>query len=170
MNTIQNINKEIRTMYKSLVANQKSPNSVQLWWDFIAQFDSETIKNATAPIFAAEKRLREYKNSPLFKNKIRAFANHIMWTDVQAYEVIKIVSDKCVVIRRMNAEMVQKPTQFHVGGFSAHCSDNYSQKHEFTSCELNPTMRIRLTKTGWKNGNLKFSMSDFPSEFYDFNF
>jgi len=166
----QSINNEIRAMYKKHVAIGESKNSMSIWWNYIEQFDSQTIKNAVESIQKAEQRLRNYKNSPLFLNKIRKYANHIMWSDVQSYEIIKIVSNKCVVIRRMDATMIEKPQNFEIGGFSAICLDNYNQKWSFASNENNPTMKIRLTKTGWKNGNFKFAMSDEPCEFYDYNF
>ena len=52
------------------------------------------------------------------------YANHHGYTDVNPYEVIKIVSAKCIEIRAMIAEKDPSVvTQFVVGGFSAF-SDN----------------------------------------------
>jgi len=101
------------------------------------------------------------------------YANRIGYTDVNPCEVVKVISDKTIEIRDMRS--VQDPTWkpvWHPGGFSAHCSNMYSQRWDITSVETNPVIRIRLSKNkGWqdKHGQ-KYDLSDEPRKFYDYNF
>lgn len=99
------------------------------------------------------------------------YANFMGYSDVEPYEVVRVVSDKCLEIREMNAEKDQSVvTQFAVGGFCAR-SDN-AQKWIIASNPANPIIRIRVNKAkGWadKNGR-KFALSDSPKKFYDYNF
>lgn len=53
------------------------------------------------------------------------------------------------------------------GGFSGHCTNNYSQKHTYTVDE-NETYEIRWTPGKTKMGILR--LSDKPTYFYDYNF
>ena len=50
------------------------------------------------------------------------YAMHMAYSDVNPYEVIKVVSDKCIEIREMKAQLnpSYKP-QFIPGGFSVVC-------------------------------------------------
>lgn len=99
------------------------------------------------------------------------YANFIGYSDVEPYEVIRVVSDKCLEIRAMDAEKDPSVvTQFVVGGFSA-VSDN-AQKWLITSNEANPVIRIRANKKkGWANKyGQRFALSDNPVKYYDYNF
>lgn len=100
------------------------------------------------------------------------YANHLGYSDVTPYEVIRVVSDKTIEIREMNAERDESvKLEFHVGGFSAHCSNQRDQKWIITSDESAPVIRIRLGKQGWKDKHgRKFGLSDQPKKFYDYNF
>ena len=99
------------------------------------------------------------------------YANHYGYSDVNPYEVVRVISDKTIEIREMDAERDEtvKPS-FDIGGFCAH-SDN-KQAWFITSNESNPVIRIRLSKKkGWvdKYGR-KFGLVDQPRKFYDYNF
>jgi hypothetical protein len=99
------------------------------------------------------------------------YANHIGYTDVNPFEVIRQVTPKTIEIRKMDAvqDMSVKPT-FNIGGFSAH-SDN-AQKWIITSNEEYGIFRIRLHADGrWfdKYGH-RYQLSDAPRKFYDYNF
>ena len=156
---------EIRANYKSLLRNKIT---IQEWWSFIDGIDKEFLKETTAPISNAENRIKNYKNSPLFKNKIRAFCNRFGYSDVFPYEVVRVVSDKCVEVRAMDAVQTVFPKDFRVGGFSAVCVDNHNQDYNYTSNTNNAIKKIRLGKKGWGNG--EFVMSDTPIKHYDYNF
>jgi hypothetical protein len=101
------------------------------------------------------------------------FANHYGYSDINPFEVVKVISDKTIEIREMDAERdTSVEMKFHVGGFSAHCSNQRDQKWFIKSNETNSTVRIRLSKSGvWKDKHgRKFGLSDQPVRFYDYNF
>lgn len=101
------------------------------------------------------------------------YANHYGYSDVNPFEVVRVVSDKTIEVREMDAERDESvKLEFHVGGFSAHCSNQRDQKWFITSNEQSPVIRIRLSKDGvWKDKHgRKFYLSDEPVKFYDYNF
>lgn len=101
------------------------------------------------------------------------YANHYGYSDINPFEVVRVVSDKTIEVREMDAERDDSvKLEFHVGGFSAHCSNQHAQKWHITSNDSNPVVRIRLSKSGvWKDKHgRKFGLSDQPVKFYDYNF
>lgn len=101
------------------------------------------------------------------------FANHYSHSDVEPFEVIKVISDKTIEVREMDAIRDNSvEMHFHVGGFSAHCSNQRQQKWFIRADETNPVIRIRLNKSGvWKDAyGRKFRLNDQPIKFYDYNF
>lgn len=100
------------------------------------------------------------------------YANHYGWTDVNPYEVVKVVSDKTIEIREMDAERdLTVAMNFVAGGFSAICTNPYDQKWTIKSNPEYSVIRIRLGKNGWKDKHgRKFKLADAPSKFYDYNF
>ena len=118
------------------------------------------------------------------------YANEIGYSDVRPYEVVKVVSDKTIEIRAMNAERDPnwKP-EIIPGGFSGHCVNQSSQKWIITSDLEAPVFRIRYSKkhsyveraghNNWEPtevrcfadaGGSKYKLSDEPRKFYDYNF
>lgn len=101
------------------------------------------------------------------------YANHIGYSDVNPYEIIRQVSEKCYEIREMDA--VRDPAyipEYVAGGFSAVCVNQGEQKWIISSNEANPIIRIRANKKkGWasKYGQ-RFALSDSPCKYYDYNF
>jgi len=111
------------------------------------------------------------KNSE--KKKIKKFANYYGWSDVHPYEVVNVISEQTVEVRAMKATQTVFPKEFHVGGFSAHCSDQYRQDYKYESVPDSPTVRIRWSnaKNQWQRaGGMKFLMEDAPHKFYDYNY
>jgi hypothetical protein len=101
------------------------------------------------------------------------FANHIGYTDVNPFEVIRVVSDKTIEVRAMKIDRDPSYTpEFIVGGFSAHCVNDHAQKWIITSDESARVVRIRLSKNkGWQAADgRKFELSDKPVKYYDYNF
>lgn len=99
------------------------------------------------------------------------FANHHGYSDVNPYEIVRRISDKTIEVRRMDA--VRDPSwnrEFIPGGFFGHTANNDSQKWIITSNPTNEVIRIRLTKSGWRNKRMRFVLSATPVHFYDFNF
>ncbi len=101
------------------------------------------------------------------------YANHIGYSDVNPFEIVRHVTDKTIEIRKMNAEIDFQPN-ISPGGFAGHCTNNTEgeQKWKISSDESAPVIRIRLHKNGqWKdaNGN-RYQLGDKPRKFYDYNF
>ena len=76
------------------------------------------------------------------------FANYLGYTDINPYEVVKVISDKCIEIREMSAEKIKWDMKIYQGGFSHHVANQDDQKWDITSNEANPIVRIRLNKSG----------------------
>ena len=106
------------------------------------------------------------------KIEMPPYANQIGYTDVNPWEVIKVVSKKTLEIRKMDCEHINKADlTFHVGGFSAHCSNQHEQVWAMKSNPDALVWRIRLHKDGkWYHHNIKFELAEKPRKFYDFNF
>ena len=105
--------------------------------------------------------------------KIQPYFNEMGWSDINPYEVVEIRTENKVIIRAMDAELSQdwKPN-FIPGGFSAHCTNQSSQKWDCKPNPTNETLTIRKNKKGqWKTPDgTKFKNSDKPVKFYDYNF
>jgi len=106
--------------------------------------------------------------------EIKAYANRLGHTDVNPYEVVRVVSPICVEVRAMSAKQIKFPQDVRVGGFSAHTVDNRSgQDYEYSSNPKAKTFKIYWSKANrqWQRGRYdRFSMSDLPYKFYDYNF
>lgn len=103
---------------------------------------------------------------------MKKFANLHMFTDIKPYEVLRVVSEKTIVVRSMKAERDPnwKP-EIHVGGFVGNCSNNNEQKSIIQSDESGDVVRVRLRKDGrWYSKYGRHVFSDEPRYFYDYNF
>lgn len=103
------------------------------------------------------------------------FANRIGYTDVNPFEVIRHVTEKCVEVRAMDAELDRnfKP-KIIPGGFAGHCTNNTEREQQWIikANPANAVRRVRLHKNGqWKDkyGN-RYMPGDAPRKFYDYNF
>jgi len=106
-------------------------------------------------------------------NNTFTHANHLGYSDVNPFEVVRHVSDKCIEVRAMEAERDFQPN-IVPGGFAGHCTNNTEseQKWKITSNPDNPVRRVRLHKNGqWKDshGN-RYQPANAPRKFYDYNF
>jgi len=100
------------------------------------------------------------------------YANHIGYSDINPFEVVRVISDKTLEIRAMDAERDESvKLDWVVGGFSGICMNQRDQNWFITSNEQNRVVRIRLGKQGWKDAHgRKYQLSDEPVKFYDYNF
>ena len=101
------------------------------------------------------------------------FANKIGYSDIEPFEVVRKVSDKCLEVREMDAE--RDPSwqmDFRPGGFFGVVVNQCDQKWFIKSCPTAPVIRIRMQKNGqWKNpAGGRFCLADKPVKFYDYNF
>ena len=99
------------------------------------------------------------------------FANHGGYSDIEPFEVIRWISAQTIEIRQMDATQSVK-MEFVAGGFAGHCVNQRDQKWIIVSNEQRPVIRIRKSlKKGWQDRHgRKFSLSQKPVKFYDYNF
>ena len=105
---------------------------------------------------------------------MKNFANQYGYTDITPYEVVRVVSEKTLEVRRMNYVRDESvKLDFVVGGFSNVCVNQRDQEWYITPNENEEVIRIRFSKANnvWKSkyGD-KFQLSDTPTRFYDYNF
>lgn len=101
------------------------------------------------------------------------YANKLGYSDINPAEVVRKVSDKCLVIREMDAVRDESvKLDFQVGGFSAVCVNQNAQRWNISSNPANREVRIRLQKNGdWKSASgARYVLGDEPVKFYDYNF
>lgn len=100
------------------------------------------------------------------------YANHLGYSDVTPYEVVRVVSDKTIEIREMDAKRDESvKLEWIAGGFSGHCLNQRDQEWFITSDEKAPVIRIRLGKRGWKDKfGRRYELGDEPVKFHDYNF
>ena len=100
------------------------------------------------------------------------YANQYGYSDVYPFEVVKVISDKTIEVREMDAERDESvELKWVAGGFAGHCVNQRDQKWFITSNPENKIIRIRSGKGGWKDKHgRKFGLSDKPIRFYDYNF
>jgi hypothetical protein len=106
------------------------------------------------------------------------FANKYGWSDVEPYEVVRVVSEKCVEVRAMKYEQLHKMEELepHVGGFACHFADQQKQRWDIQPDPEREVVKIRLSNARGKAGywfdkhGQKFGMAEQPRRFYDYNF
>lgn len=100
------------------------------------------------------------------------YANHFGYSDINPFEVVRVVSEKCLEVREMDAERDESvKLEWAAGGFAGHCKNQNDQKWFIKSNPENKVLRIRLGKQGWKSADgRRFGLSDKPVRFYDYNF
>ena len=109
----------------------------------------------------------------MLKQAVKWYANQIIGSDIEPCEVVNMITERTLEIRRMDAKLDPewKP-EMHVGGFCAHSSNQSSQQWEYASNETYSIIRIRLNVKGdWKdsNGN-RYILNVKPIRFHDYNF
>ena len=160
------MNQSIKSMWKKAFSTKEIETAQ--WFEFIADQDKSEVSEVVERMFKIQDRFKSYLRGYHHTTKIRQYCNEFGYSDVEPYEVVRVISANCVEVREMSTKQIVFPSQFFVGGFSAHCADNFNQKYEYISDPSFPTIRIRKGKKGWGNG--KFRMADKPHKHYDYNF
>tara|TARA_R110000796_G_scaffold148262_6_gene265138 strand:- start:6323 stop:6862 length:540 start_codon:yes stop_codon:yes gene_type:complete len=96
------------------------------------------------------------------------------YSDQSAYTIIKRTK-KTITLQRDNAKLLNMDDlKFHIGGFSAHCSNQGAQEYDYTQDADGYCTQIRRRQTGaWKttgqtSGAMRATVG--RHEFYDYNF
>jgi len=120
-------------------------------------------------------RLVEANNDYRIVEVVKTFTHvsEYLYTDVHAYEIVNVVSDKTIEIRAMEVKHDISHLTQHVGGFSAHTENQHNQKVTYASKSNNPVIRIRRKKNNpnaWTGNGGRFGLTEAPYAFYDYNF
>jgi len=100
-------------------------------------------------------------------------ASQYGYSDVHAYEILKVISDKTLEVRELSATHNIKHLKTYVGGFSGHVENQHNQKVTYETNENAPVIRIRRNKhdeNKWSSQGQRFTLETKPYAFYDFNF
>jgi len=95
------------------------------------------------------------------------------YSDVDAYEIVKVISDKTIEVRKMDTKHDISHLKQYAGGFCGHVEDQRNQKVTYASNPDAEVIRIRRKKNNpeqWCNGNQRFGLTEKPYAFYDYNF
>lgn len=137
----------------------------QLNENFTDELNKENVR-LVDEMMAIKEEIRVVRAIP----EVGKYANKYLYSDVEPYEIVKIVSDTTIEVRAMNTERAFQP-EFAIGGFAGHCTNNDNQEWKCTPNEKEEVVRIRKNKRGeWVKGSQRFSISDTPIKKYDYNF
>lgn len=100
------------------------------------------------------------------------FANMHGWSDVEPYEVVRVISDKTIEIRPMKATRDESvELEWAMGGFAGHCINQRDQKWFISSDESAPIIRARRRVDGYFHSPYgRHMLNSRPVKFYDYNF
>jgi len=99
----------------------------------------------------------------------RTYFTSYGYSDSEVWVVVKRTA-KTVTLAHVNCKRDPEfEPEFHLGGFSAHCSNQSEQTWLFDGIEPNYTITARLTQNGWRSKGTTLS-EDRARRFYDYNF
>ena len=100
------------------------------------------------------------------------YANESGYSDVYPYEIVKVVSEQTIEIRRMDTEKDNSvELKWVSGGFAGHCVNQGEQKWFYKSNPDNSVIRIRRRKDGCFYNHCNRVYLEFtPRKFHDYNF
>ena len=95
------------------------------------------------------------------------------YTDVYAYEIIKVISDKTIEIRKMATKHDIGHLKQISGGYCGHVVNQRNQKVSYESDFNAPVVRIKRKKNNpeaWTSNGHRFGLTEAPYAFHDYNF
>ena len=96
---------------------------------------------------------------------IGKYINRILYTDREPLgKIVGIKSKTILYVQRVSASENKTKMNFHIGGFSAHCDNNWAQEYDYI--EEDEIIEIRMTLG--RNGGMR--ICDRPMKYYDYNF
>ena len=100
-------------------------------------------------------------------------ASLYMYSDVKAYEIVKVISEQTLEVRPMITTHSAAGLEFTPGGFFGHVHDQHKQKVTYESNPEAGTIRIRKKKGSaelWTHKGNRFYLQTEPYAFHDYNF
>lgn len=129
--------------------------------------ETQTIKRKFGGEMTKEQMEHIYNTSMVdAKQKIKVEAvqcgyfSELLWSDVIAYEIVNVISDKTVEIRQLEHKVIWKDRNLE------------NQRGEYKSNEAFPIIRIRAKRNGrgWVRGRGTFSPKSEAYAYYDYRF
>ena len=139
--------------------------------NWIAQQLSESTDQGTIDHLLKIQKNTEFRI--VEEEKTFTHASYYGYSDVHAYEIVKIVSDKTIEVRKMDTEHDISHLKQYAGGFFGHVADQRNQKVTYASNPNAEVIRIRRKKNNpeeWGHAGLRFGLTQKPYAFYDYNF
>ena len=102
-----------------------------------------------------------------------AYASEYLYSDVHAWEIVKVISENCIEVRRMDHDHNCGNCEQVSGGFFGHVVNQHNQDVTYASNPDNEVIRIRRRKGSndqWVHKGRRFALKTEPYAFYDFNF
>lgn len=165
---------ELKAQVKELAAKYEAARTT---WRMTRYADDAAYKEMQKAENEAELAKIDLEIYTLLAGDQPIYANQHFYTDVEPWEVVRIITDRKVVVRKMKAtlkEEAKKELQesFVPGGFVGHF-DNDAQEWEYTSDENEFEVEIRRHKWGdWHiaGDSTRFYLAEAPRKYYDYNF
>jgi len=105
--------------------------------------------------------------------EVGLYANLHLFSDVEPYEIVRIISDKTIELRSVTATLKPdwKPDMIP-GGFAAHTANNHTQEYDY---KTNPDAYVFKARLRKKDGRFhsargRHVVSEAPCKFHDYNF
>lgn len=99
----------------------------------------------------------KFENKEFDQIEVGMGATGSYWTDCYAYEVVRVISEKTIEIRRLDSERVEG-------------TDWLDEEYNLFSNDENPVERARKCKMGWKTpGGMKIRLG-YAREYRDPSF
>lgn len=147
--------------------------------EYVPQFDAGKLNKEEYDLIVLPRYRKRVELIETIKEQIKNLtpevgegATQYFYTDTEPWEVVRVISDKTIEVRKMDA--VLNPdwkAETIIGGFSGHTINNKSQEWTITSNDENPKIKVRKHKNGQWVGIAKTKFYfGYASKFYDYNF
>ena len=149
-----------------VMAEKKAHFDAYLAKELVKAKDQETVDHIANLQANSEFRIVE---------DVKTFTHVSMYgySDVHAYEIVKVISDKTIEVRAMTASHDISHLKQYVGGFCGHVAEQRNQKVSYESNPGASVIRIRRKKNNpesWTSNGSRFGLTEAPYAFYDYNF
>lgn len=143
-------------------------------FDYTSYLVSELAKATNNKIINHLRRLADNIEFRIVEEvKTFTHASCYGYSDVDAYEIVKVISDNTIEVRKMDTKHDISHLKQYAGGFCGHVEDQRNQKVAYASNPNAEVIRIRRKKNNpeqWSNNGNRFGLTQKPYAFYDYNF